>query len=244
MDVLIVTTESHRKLADSYFRPTIPAGAGLEIRELKLDVVGDGAYESKAWQTGVTAKLHWALEYIDGHGPETVFVLSDVDIQFFPGFSGDGVKATLAAAGGDILFQKESRSPTSTEVNTGFYVARATPWVRDLLRRAADLCESSAVKNDQTAVNQLLDPETLGTHWGHLPFEYYARSQGFPPQEGIVMHHANFSGSVPEKVAALRRVRRYVTGTLLDRGVARAQEGLDFARSGKLKMVLRSKLRG
>jgi hypothetical protein len=243
MDVLIVTTESHRKLADEYFWPTLPSGPGVDVLERKLDVVGDGRFESEAWQTGVTAKLHWAIDYIDSHAPETVFVLSDVDIQFFPGFSVDAVRTTLEAAGTEILFQKESRSPASTEVNTGFYVARATPWVRDLLERAATLCAESDVKNDQTAVNQLLSVDEMGVRWGCLPFDYYARSQGFPPRGAIVLHHANFSGSIPEKSAALRRVRRYVTGGPLAKAGSLGEEAVDYARSGKLRLLVRSKLR-
>jgi hypothetical protein len=242
MDVLIVTTESHRKLADEYFWPTLPPGAGVDVLERKLDVAGDGTFESKAWQTGVTAKLHWAVDYIDAHPPDTVFALSDVDIQFFPQFSVDAMRRTLEASGTDVLFQKESRSSTSIEVNTGFYVARATPWVRDLLQRAAALCAESDVKNDQTAINQLLTAEELGRRWGFLPFEYYARSQGFPPRGTIVLHHANFSGSVPEKLAALRRVRKYATGGAVDKAVACGEEAVDYTRSGKLKMLVRSKL--
>ena len=182
MDVLIVTTESHRKLADEYFWPTLPPG-GANVLERKLDLAGDGKFESKAWQTGVTAKLHWALDYIDTHTPDTVFALSDVDIQFFSPFSVDAMRRTLEVAGTDALFQKESRSPGSIEVNTGFYVARATPWMRDLLQRAAALCAESDVKNDQTAINQLLTADALNIRWGFLPFDYYARSQGFPPDE-------------------------------------------------------------
>ena len=193
MDVLIVTTESHRKLADRFFWPTLPPG-GANILERKLDVAGDGNFESEAWQTGVTAKLQWALDYIDTHEPDTVFALSDVDIQFFPQFSVDAMRRTLDASGNDVLFQKESRSPTSIEVNTGFYVARSTPWMRELLERAAALCAESDVKNDQTAINQLLTPGEYKVRWGFLPFDYYARSQGFPPRATIVLHHVNFSG--------------------------------------------------
>jgi hypothetical protein len=243
MDVLIVTTESHRKLAGEYFLPSLPSASDVNILERKLDVSGDGAYESEAWQTGVTAKLHWAIEYIDTHGPDAVFCLSDVDIQFFDGFSAEGLRSTLDAAGTDVLFQKESRDPASHEVNTGFYVARTTPWVRDLLGRAADLCEGAQVKNDQIAVNELLSGDDLGVHWGFLPFAYYARSQGFPPRDQIVLHHANFSGSVPEKSAALKRVRAYVTGNRFDRVVAVGREGVDYTRTGKLRMTLRTKLR-
>jgi hypothetical protein len=243
MDVLIVTTESHRRLADEYFWPTLPSGSGAEVLERKLDVGGDGAYGSDTWQTGVTAKLHWALDYLDDHPPDTVFALSDVDIQFFPEFSVDAMRRTLDAAGVDVLFQKESRATDSNEVNTGFYVARSTPWLRGLLDRAARLCSESSVKNDQTAINQLLADEPLGVRWGFLPFDYYARSQGFPPKARIVLHHANFSGSVPEKVAALRRLRRYVTGGPLDKVVSVGGESVDYVRSGKLKMLVRSKLR-
>jgi hypothetical protein len=240
-DVLIVTTESHRKLADEHFWPTLPTGAN--VLERKLDVAGDGAYESEAWQAGVTAKLHWAIDFIDTHPPGTVFVLCDVDIQFFPGFAFEAMRATLDRAGTEVLFQKESRSSESTEVNTGCYIARATPWIRDLLHEAAVLCAKSEVKNDQTAINQLLAPESLGARWGFLPFEYYARSQGFPPRGEIVLHHANYSGSVPEKSAALRRVRRYVSGGVFDKAAAMGSEAIDMARSGKLRYILKSKLR-
>ena len=87
MDVLIVTTESHRRLADSFFRPTLPTPNGAVIFERRLDVVSEGDDDSESWQRGVTAKLGWALDYLGSLPDNASFVLSDVDIQFFPGFS-------------------------------------------------------------------------------------------------------------------------------------------------------------
>jgi hypothetical protein len=243
MDMLIVTTESHRRLAGQYFHPTLPPEAGVVVRERALDLVGKGSYGDTSWQAGVTAKVQWALDYMASADLDEVFVLSDVDIQFFSGFRAQGLRDALGASGTDVLFQKEHRSPSSIEVNTGFYVARNTVWFRDLLCTAARLCDEMDVKNDQTAINRALSPDEVGQRWGFLPFTYYARSQGFPPRRDVVLHHANFSGSVDEKASQLRRVRRYVTGNKVDEVLAIAAEGVDFVSSGKLAAAARHRWR-
>lgn len=241
IDILIVTTESHRQLALEFFRPSLPDGC--RVSELMLDVEGDGRFRSDGYRTGVTAKLQWAIDHIDANPDGSLFILSDVDIQFFEAFSVEAARAALHSCGAEILFQKESRSKDSSEVNTGFYIARASAWTRDLLQRAADAC-AAAEGNfyDQDAINAVLDPADLGVRWGYLPFSYYARSQGFPPRRDVVIHHANFSGTIPEKTAALARVRRYVDGSLLDKARACAEEFVDYGRSGKLRMLVRSKV--
>ena len=109
--------------------------------------------------------------------------------------------------------------------------------------RGRQLVAEAEVRNDQTAVNQLLTDESRAGRWGFLPLSYYARSQGFPPRGSIVLHHANFSGSVPQKSAALRRVREYVTGGLVAKATALGEEAVDFARSGKLRIVVREKVK-
>jgi Nucleotide-diphospho-sugar transferase len=237
--MLIVTTESHQVLLDEWFRPTMPPDAGVTIQQRHLDLKGDGGYESASWQTGVTAKLSYALDYVRSAADDTVFALSDVDIQFFSTFSAVSAAQSLDRAGVDILFQKEHRDSRSTEVNTGFYVARATPWVGILLENAMALCAEASVKNDQVAINTLLRPDDLHRSFSYLPFSYYARSQGFPPDRSIALHHANFSGTIPVKIAQLKRVREYVTGGLLSRGRALSAEGLDYVASGKA--MLRAK---
>jgi hypothetical protein len=242
MDMLIVTTESHRRLADRFFLPTLPTANGAVIRERRLDVVGEGDFDSESWQQGVTAKLGWALDYLGSVPDNASFVLSDVDIQFFPGFSTEALNDTFDRSGTDVLFQKEHSSSKSVLVNTGFYIARNTPWLRTLLADALALCAD--VKNDQTAINELLDADDLGTRWGFLPLAYYARTQGFPPPRDILLHHANFSGSVDEKISQMQRVRQYVTGNALQKATATAAEGWEYATSGKLRMWVRVKVKG
>jgi hypothetical protein len=72
----------------------------------------------------------------------------------------------------------------------------------------------------------------------------YARTQGSPPPAGIVLHYANLSGSVPEKAAQLKRGRDYVTGGPSGQAIASRSEFSDYATSGKLRMALRTKLKG
>jgi hypothetical protein len=240
MDVLIVTTQSHKVLADAMFRPTLPADADANILERQLDLAGSGGYNSASWQVGVTAKIGWALDHMATLPADAPFVLSDVDIQFFEGFRTSDLVQLLESSKVDVLFQKEHQDDNSVEVNTGFYVARNRPWFRGLLEQAAELCQGLEVKNDQVAINELLATADLGTRWGFLPPTYYARSHGFPPKRDIVLHHANFSGTVDEKTRALRRVRGYVTGGRVDRLKALGSETVDYARSGKLRVLVRN----
>ena len=241
MDVLIVTTPSHSELAERFFRPTLPAAAEAVVLEKRLDVAGAGTFESRSWQTGVTGKLRYALEYLDSHPSDAVFVLSDVDIQFFPRFSAAALGGLLDNSGLDVLFQKESKSTSSIEVNTGFYVAKSSPWLRSMLDDAIKVCDSTGV-HDQTAINSILDPAELHRRWGHLPLIYYARSQGFPPPTDILLHHANLTGSVEEKAGQLHRVRKYVTGGIVDKIVATVQEAVAFVATGKLRLLARIKV--
>ncbi len=239
MDMLIVTTESHRRLAESYFRPTLPADAGAVVLERQLDAAG-GQYGTVSWQQGVSAKLGWALDHMATLEPGTAFVLSDVDIQFFPGFSTKALQELVDQQDVDVLFQKERHDPGDLEVNTGFYIARNTPWFRELLEATARHCATLEVKNDQTAMNATLQPDDLGTHWGFLPTDYYARSQGFPPARDIVLHHANFGGTLDQKSSALRRVRTYITGGPSGRLRATVAEAWDYVRTGKLRLQVRN----
>jgi Nucleotide-diphospho-sugar transferase len=231
MNLLIVTTDSHHEMYEEFFVKTVPRN--ITTLHRVLSSVGAGTYQSKSWQEGVTAKLRWALENLENF-PEEIFVLSDVDIQFFPRFSFEDLHQEFKASGRDILFQKETRFPECREVNTGFYITRSTPWSVELLREAILVCESLTSQNDQVAINSILSGRNQPDKWGHLPLRYYARSQGFPPPPDVVLHHANVTANIGEKVAQLRRVKCCVEGGHLSRWSAIFTEVLIYAYSGKL----------
>ena len=240
MNLLIVTTDSHQILYEEFFLKTVP-GNITTLRKV-LNSAGEGNYLSSSWQAGVTTKLKWALECFEKH-PEEIFVLSDVDIQFFPSFSFEDLHRELRDSGRDVLFQKETRFPECREVNTGFYIAKSTPWSVELFREAISVCESLSSQNDQVAINAILSNRDQPDKWGHLPLCYYARSQGFPPPSDAVLHHANVTANIGEKIAQLRRVKCWVTGGYLSRWRAIIAEILLYVYSGKLLAKLRRIIR-
>lgn len=239
MKLLVVTSESHRELYEKWFLRGLPSGADLEMRQLGTS--GNGRYESEEWKTGVMTKLDFVRDFCRACPGET-FVLSDVDIQFFAGFKFGTLEKLLVDSGRDILFQKERSGHVCPEVNTGFYVARASPWVASLIEKALALAVASGERNDQTLVNTILADEEQSGKWGHLPPQYYARSHGFPPPCDIVLHHANMTTSMEEKLSQLRRIRTWVGGGWARRLAAILGESAHYLRSGKLGAMLRRKL--
>jgi hypothetical protein len=141
MNILVVISPSHNHLYEQHFLKTLPQG--VSVIEHRLVANGDGAYLSKGWQSGVVRKLEVVLAYAKLHSDE-VFILSDIDIQFFPTFKIEDVVKDFNQAGVDVLFQRESLRADFQEVNTGFYIARSTPYVIKLLEEALAICAKNS----------------------------------------------------------------------------------------------------
>lgn len=235
MNILVVVSPSHEFLYQEHFLKTLPQG--VSVIEHRLDTNGNGAYLSKDWQTGLVTKLEVVLAYAKGHSGE-VFVLSDIDIQFFPTFKIENFLKDFKQAGVDVLFQREVLRTDSQEVNAGFYIAQSTPYVIKLLQDAIAICSKSSCQNDQVAINELLRVADFGVKWGFLPKTYYARSHGFPPQKGIVIHHANRTLTTYSKAIQLRRVRKLIMGGMLCRYIFIFEEILEYVKSGEVFAML------
>jgi hypothetical protein len=235
MNVLAVYSQSHKKLFDDFFVKTLPDG--LQVVESRLSSLGNGSYLSQDWRNGVVAKLTYVLDYSEQMRGK-IFCLSDVDIQFFPSFRIANLLEEFEQSGVDVLFQRESSLKNHREANTGFYIARSTPYFCDLLRKSITNCRETQLPNDQTAINTVLDQEAFGTQWGLLSLRYYARSQGFPPMRDVVLHHANQTKTIDDKISQLKRVRKIVTGGFFERSAAFCEETSDYALSGRLTGML------
>lgn len=240
MNLLVVVSESHRVLYENWFLPGLPGDARRHTRW--IDTKGKGDYSSEDWKSGVMAKLGFVREFCLGH-PDEVFVLSDVDIQFFAGFGFDRLMQTLESSGRDILFQKERSDGACMEVNTGFFIARATPWVAALVGEALETGSRGGEQNDQILINSILARGPGRERWGHLPPVYYARSHGFPPPRGMLLHHANMTNSVAEKIGQLRRLRHWSGNSMAGKCRAVAGEMLVYLGKGAIAPMLRRKLR-
>ncbi|OYV05821.1 MAG: hypothetical protein CFE26_09595 [Verrucomicrobiales bacterium VVV1] len=91
-------------------------------------------------------------------------------------------------------------------------------------------------------MNRILDPADFGVRWGLLPICYYARSQCFPPPRSIVLHHANCTHSVAQKISQLRRGEKY-NGSTMGRGILVLREIWDYSVDGRLFGMIGRRLR-
>jgi hypothetical protein len=170
----------------------------------------DGSFLSPEWQKAMCAKIRHALEFCGSAEEGTLFLVSDVDIQFFPSFDVCKFPGYFDSLGCDLAFQKERLRLGDAEVNCGFYAARNTDVVRQLLNSSLRKIENEAVKNEQVVINGLM--ESMGIPFAFLDQRFYARTHGFPPPRDLWMHHANWTTTIDQKIRQLDRVRRVHQG--------------------------------
>ena len=172
----------------------------------------DGSFLTGDWQNAMCVKVRHALKFCTHSPDETVFLVSDVDVQFFSAFSTEKFLSYFESLSCEVAFQKERYRAGDTEMCCGFYVARNTPRFRRLLATALGRLEVEDVKNEQVVINRLLKEG----HVTYAPLDgrFYARSHGFPPPRDIWIHHANWTDNVALKRRQLDRVAKIVHGSL------------------------------
>lgn len=213
MKVLCVITPSHKELFDNFFIKTIPCPENIFLKTLEYK--GTGNYKSNSWQNAVKAKIEFVISYIKSVDDSTFFVFSDVDVQFFRGFSLDKIRNELLISEKDILFQKENLWDDDYTVNSGFYIARTSEKILEFFESVYIELDRALQKTDQTFINKLLPGSNI--EWGFLSDKYYARSHGFPPPLDIVCHHANYASNIQKKVYQMKLVRYYLNTNRVNR---------------------------
>ena len=209
---LIVVSSAHEVLFKRYFLPSLPDGLAPQVRRL-ADNNSDGSFLSAEWQEAMCAKVRHALEFCKGASDKQIFIVCDVDVQFFPCFDSVEFVNYFCSLDCDMAFQKERFRRNDTEACCGFYIARNTENVRGLLKNTCEALHVSSAKNEQVAVNSLLKTGTVSHKL--LDSRFYARTHGFPPPRELWIHHANWTTDIPAKIRQLERVRRIMRGGVL-----------------------------
>lgn len=207
--VLVVLSSAHEVLFRRYFKPTLPGGLALEVFDMGANT-SDGSYLSAEWQEAMCAKVRHALQFCQHSAEGTPFIVSDVDVQFFPAFDAAGFLATIDSTACDLVFQRERFREGDREANCGFYAGRNSKSVRNLLKAVLENLENDPIKNEQNAVNRMM--RETGFSYAEFDRRFYARTHGFPPPKDIWMHHASWTTDISGKIAQLERVRRIVRG--------------------------------
>lgn len=209
LPVLVVLSSAHEVLYRRYFEPSLPPGLCPVVCEMGTNR-SDGAYLSEEWQDAMCAKVRHALQFCHSASEGQLFIVSDVDVQFFEPFSADEFVRIFEGLGRDLGFQRERFREGDSEANCGFYAGRNTPAVRRLLEAALADMQQDRVRNEQNAVNRMM--RVLEIPYATLDRRFYARTHGFPPPPDLWMHHASWTTNIPAKIRQLERVRRVVRG--------------------------------
>lgn len=205
--LVAVCSEGHRPLLDEWFLPTLQDDYGVVIHDCRAS--HGGAYMEDAWTEVVKFKSEKIIEAIRRNWGR-VFVYSDVDVQFF---APTWPAIEVAIADKDIVCQLDS---PGGELCTGLFAARGNELT---LRLWEGVRGALAVEGrDQMAFNRILR-QIPGLRFGRLPPQFFSKgtfSTGmwrggriFIPRSPIA-HHANFTFTVEQKLALLRKVRRAV----------------------------------
>lgn len=161
-------TPTHEVLAREWFLPTLQDN--YEVRLSQVEQVGSP--EQHQFGTGefnrtTLRKVGLTLSAIEENWDD-VFVMSDVDIQFFR-----PTERILreAVKDRDIVFQQNQ---ANGEINAGFFVCRGNARTRLLWTAVQDTLRERTDWNDQDALNHLIF-RWLPRPFGLLPFNHWAQ---------------------------------------------------------------------
>jgi hypothetical protein len=209
-------TASHRDMLESHFVPSLPAelaGDNFHLRQIPQDSP-TGEFGTDGFQRTCLRKVDFILEALKQESEP--FIFSDVDVRFY----GPVVDDLLKCLGDmDMAFQWDG--PRGRECS-GFMVLRPSPkllrfWqgVRDLMRERGYM--------DQDALHHKLSVGTVNLErdggdisWVVLPERYWTFGRddkhwapGMPvkPPVDLLMHHANWTTGIENKLALLEAVR-------------------------------------
>lgn len=208
-----LVTPSHGVLRDEWFLPSVPAGCTPVLHHHDEE---PATFATGHWHRIVGRKLDIVLHTISTSGADAVFVMSDVDVRFYAAVA-DDLRDRMR--GMDVLFQ--NNRPTLPEdpenVCCGFVAIRASDRTRAFYERARAILVAAddPTVGEQRACIAALQESPHRIRWGFLPVTYWSpgdpRGRWRPgmsldPPENMLLHHANHTVGVQNKLAQLRAV--------------------------------------
>ncbi|MFA5008208.1 MAG: putative nucleotide-diphospho-sugar transferase [Candidatus Omnitrophota bacterium] len=240
-------TQSHRILKEEWFLNSLKDDYELIIEEYD-QIVDRGDFMAEGWLKLMSKKIDLIMRAIKENDGE-IFIVSDVDIQFFRPTK----EAILKLIGNnDLLIQRDSPDGI---LCLGFFALRANSRTLALWQDISKLLGQDAHKHEQDILNDLMFTGankicSLAHHitritgkcfginnqllvitgplidnpyrvkWGYLPKEFFgggtltgklwSPGMSLPIPKNIILHHANWTIGVENKIAQLKYVRGVV----------------------------------
>jgi hypothetical protein len=210
-------TPSHTAFAENWFIPTLTDNCELIIRHYPQECA-QAQWMRPGWTDTTRHKIELILDAIEENWG-TVFIYADIDIQFFAPFVD---KVLQKIEGLDFVFQRHNPDGI---VCSGFFACRAHEKTKQFFLAVQKMMHKNKKMSDQPAINYCLAKQA-DILWDYLPDTFFgggtraATSKAWEPgdwldiPEGIILHHANCTRGIKNKIAQLEYVRKIVTNTM------------------------------
>lgn len=219
-------TDSHKKFLTDYFLPTFPFRKEIELTVLhRPQHCKTALFETDGWKDTMRDKTTCFYEKLQECKDGEVFMFIDPDIQFFGDFYDDIISRIQHI---DVLWQND----VIGGVNTGFFAVKNNKRTRSFFKTLLGNLESKDFSQEQVLANYLLQNASLypsiAIDWAFLPESYWtygwvaasadprtgACRGGWKPDsldfdipKNIIIHHANWTGGIDNKLALLNIVK-------------------------------------
>jgi len=210
--ILTFYSETHKILYEDYFLKSYNKHLSNDFKLLdkKIDQISTtGDFASFGFDLTMLEKIKWILENIDLED-NGYLVFADCDIQFFGNLEFD-------LNSFDILFQHDFYDKNYC---AGFFICRQNEKVLNFFKMVYEEFKSSmnGKIDDQYVVNNILNNRTLDLSFGLLPSDKYWtvafstngnvwNNQPVVCPNTIIMHHANFTIGVDNKIILMDIVK-------------------------------------
>jgi|688.fasta_scaffold626477_2 hypothetical protein len=207
MKVYTFFTDSHKVFLNNFIE-TFPFEEGLDL-EIKYfpQECRSGKYREDGWKKTMWKKVEYIIESLNETEDNEMFVHADIDIQFFGNIKNDLIQL-IDSSNKDILFQDDGGV-----VCMGFFICRKNEKTLSFFKKVLEFLNS--FEDDQVATNYFLKENTVS--YGILPQRYYTvgikhglwfgDETKFEIPNDILMHHANYTKGVDNKLKLLKHIK-------------------------------------
>lgn len=173
---------------------------------------------------GGPEKIRLILEAIDLHDENGFFLFSDVDVQWVGPVQGRLRRLLAEFPTTDIFFQREARRHPANDddFGTGLFVSKANVRTRAFWALVGE-CLHRDHTGDQAVVQRIIDSDIVqGLRVGFLPEAFWGPASDdeaplpwkpgmfLAPPEDLLVHRANGTEGLPNKVAQLEYIARKI----------------------------------
>ena len=212
-----IYTPSHAILKDKWFLPSIQDDFDLVI-EFHKQTCSSASFMDTGWTSTTVKKVELIIRAIEENWGK-IFIFSDVDIQFFAPIQN---KIEQLMKDKDMVIQKNH---PNGQLCSGFFACRGNEKTLQLWQDAYKLMHNNKEISDQKALNYCLRGKKSKENkykviWDYLPSIFFGAAtltgHGWKPKrklpvpKNIVMHHANWTKGIKNKIAQLNYVRKIV----------------------------------